>query len=97
MSHTFLSRFMVKPDREAEFVSLIPQMEANSAEEAGTLGYKFYRLETPHQYAVFESFVDAAADEAHQANDRNKPIIERIIQCLDGGYVREYLLPIESK
>jgi hypothetical protein len=36
MSWTFLSRFNVKADREAEFLTLIPRMEANAAEEGGT-------------------------------------------------------------
>ena len=42
MSWTFLSRFNIKADREAEFLTLIPPMEANAAVEPGTLAYKFY-------------------------------------------------------
>jgi autoinducer 2-degrading protein len=94
MSWTFLSRFNVKADREAEFLTLIPQMEMNASEEIGTLAYKFYRLDAPHACAVFERFVDEAADQAHQANPASSDIIATMIECIDGTYVREYLLDI---
>lgn len=96
MSWTFLSRFNVKVDREAEFLTLIPQMELNAAEEIGTLAYNFYRLDAPHAFAVFESFVDEAADQAHQANPASAGIITRMIDCIDGTYTREYLRPIAA-
>ncbi len=96
MSWTFLSRFNVKADREAEFLTLIPRMEANAAEEVGTLAYKFYRLDTPHGFAVFESFIDEAADQAHQANPASTDIIASMIECIDGTYTREYLRPIAA-
>jgi len=91
MAFTFLSRFRVKPEQDSEFVSLIPQMEANAAAEPATLAYKFYRLDEPHMFGVFESFVDAAGDLAHQANPASAPIIARMIDCIDGNYVREIL------
>lgn len=96
MSWTFLSRFNVKADREAEFLTLIPQMEMNAANEIGTLAYKFYRLDAPHAFAVFESFVDEAADQAHQVNPASAGIIEKMILCIDGTYTREYLWPIST-
>ena len=91
MAFTFLSRFRVKADHESEFVDLIPQMEANAAAEPATLAYKFYRLDEPLMFGVFESFVDADADHAHQANPASAPIIARMINCIDGNYVREML------
>lgn len=91
MAFTFLSRFRVKPERDAEFVGLIPQMEANAAAEPATLAYKFYRLDEPNMYGVFESFVDADGDRAHQTNPASTPIIARMIECIDGNYVREML------
>ena len=91
MAFTFLSRFRVKPERDAEFVALIPQMEANAAAEPATLAYKFYRLDDPHKFGVFESFVDANGDQAHQANPASAPIIAQMIECIDGTYVREIL------
>lgn len=97
MSVSFLSRFKVKPERDADFAALIPLMEANAVHESGTLGYKFYRLKEPNWFAVFESFVDEAADQAHQANPANSEIIKQMIECMDGGYVREYLFPIDSQ
>ena len=45
MSYTFLARFRVKPDHDAEFVELIDAMEANAKTEPKTLEYKFYRLD----------------------------------------------------
>lgn len=94
MTWTFLSRFSVKPEHDADFVALIPQMEANAAEEPGTLAYKFYRRSEPHSFAVFESFVDEAADKTHQANPRSAEIIARMIDYIDGTYTRDYLLAI---
>jgi autoinducer 2-degrading protein len=94
MSWTFLSRFNIKADREAEFLTLIPPMEANAAAEPGTLAYKFYRLAEPRAFAVFESFVDEAADHTHQANPASADIITRMIECIEGTYTREYLLPL---
>ncbi len=94
MTWTFVSRFKVKPERDAEFAALIPLAEANAAEEAGTLAYKFYRLDAPNSFAVFESFVDEAADKAHQANPKSTGIITKMIDYIDGTYTREYLLPV---
>lgn len=91
MAFTFLSRFRVKPENDSEFVTLIPQMEANAAAEPATLAYKFYRLDEPNMFAVFESFADAEGDKAHQANPASAPIIARMIECIDGNYVREFL------
>ncbi len=94
MSWTFLSTFKVKPAHDADFAALIPQMEAIAAAEPGTLAYKFYRRDEPHSFAVFESFVDEAADQVHQANPKSTPIIAKMIDYIDGTYTRDYLLPL---
>ncbi len=91
MPFSFLSRFRIKPELDAEFVSLIGEMEAIAAEEADTLAYKFYRLDQDGGYAVFESFTDEAADKAHQVNPRSAPVIAKMIDIIDGGYTREFL------
>ena len=96
MSISFLARFRVKPEHEADFVALVAPMEANAKHEPATLAYKFYRLTEPHWFAVFESFVDEAADEAHQANPANVEIIKKMVEYMDGGYTREYLFPIDD-
>ena len=62
MPYSFLSRFRIKPQRDAEFVDLIAEMEGHAAAEADTLAYKFYRLDQDGGYAVFESFTDEDAD-----------------------------------
>lgn len=91
MPFSFLSRFRIDPTRDAEFVALIAEMEANAAEEPDTLSYKFYRLDQDGGYAVFESFTDEAADKAHQANPKSAPVIVKMIEIIDGGYTREIL------
>ena len=94
MAMTFLARFKVKPEKDATFVQLIARAEAVAAQEPDTLAYKFYRLSEPHSFAVFESFTGPEADEAHQKNPAAAPIIAEMIDCMDGSYVREYLLDV---
>ena len=96
MPFSFLSRFRIKPDLDGEFVELIDQIESHAAQEPGTLAYKFYRLDQDGGYAVFESFTDEAADKAHQANPATQPIIARMIEIIDGGYVRELLYDVKA-
>ena len=96
MAYSFLSRFRVKSECEAEFVGLARQMEGLVDREPGTLRFQFFRLGTPGMFAVFESFVDEAADKAHMETDHGKPLIERMIACMDGSYEREMLYDLES-
>lgn len=96
MPFTFLSRFRIKQELDAEFVELIDEMEAVAAREPDTLAYKFYRLDDSGGYAVFESFTDADADKAHQVNPESAPIIARMIEIIDGGYEREMLYDVKS-
>ncbi|KLI62884.1 putative quinol monooxygenase [Aurantiacibacter marinus] len=96
MPTTFLSRFKIKPEKDAEFVSLIGAMEDNASREPDTLQYKFYRLAEPHAYAVYESFTNEAADTAHQQNPESADVIAKMIDCIDGTYHREYLYDVKS-
>lgn len=91
MAFSFLSRFRIRGDCEQEFIALAREMEALSRDEPGTLHYKFFRLDEPGMFAVHESFVDEAADQAHMDYPHNKPLIERIVACMDGSYAREML------
>ena len=91
MAYSFLSRFRIKADREQDFVALARQMEGLVDREPGTLAFKFFRLEEPQMFAVYESFVDEAADKAHMETDHGKPVIEQMIGCMDGSYQREML------
>ncbi len=95
MAYSFLSRFRIKPDREDQFVSLARQMESLVDREPGTLAFKFFRLGEPGMFAVYESFVDEAADKAHMETDHGKPLIEQMIGCMDGSYEREMLYDLE--
>ena len=94
MACTFLSRFSIKPDKQNEFIALVAQMEAISKEEPETLAYKFYRLDEPGMFAVFESFTSEEGDQAHLDNPKNVPLIAGIVACMDGTYHREYLFDI---
>jgi autoinducer 2-degrading protein len=96
MSYTFLARFRVKPEHDAQFVELIDAMEANTKDEPKTLEYKFYRLDEAGGFAVFESFTDESGDQDHRDNPANAPIIERMIGCMEDGYEREFLLPVRK-
>ena len=95
MAYSFLSRFRVKPDRDADFVKLCREMESVVHQEPGTLGFKFFRLGEPGMFAVYESFVDEAADKAHQETDHGRPIIARMLECMDGSYQREMLYDLD--
>lgn len=96
MPLTFLARFKVRPEKDAEFVELIRAAEAVAATEPATLQYKFYRLNDAHDFAVFECFTGSDGDKAHQANPENVPIIAGMIECMEGTYAREYLLDVEG-
>lgn len=95
MAYSFLSRFRIKSDREDQFVSLARQMESLVDREPGTLAFRFFRLGEPGMFAVYESFVDEAADKAHMETDHGKPLIEQMIGCMDGSYDREMLYDLE--
>lgn len=97
MAFSFLSRFRIKDDRADEFVALAHEMEELSRQEPGTLHYKFFKLAEPGMFAVHESFVDEAADEAHMAYNHNKSLIEKIVGCMDGSYERELLFDLDAQ
>lgn len=96
MAYSFLSRFRVRPDREQDFVHLALKMESLVDREPGTLAFKFFRLGEPHMFAVYESFVDEAADKAHMETPHGKPLIDEMILCMDGHYEREMLFDLDS-
>ena len=91
MAYSFLSRFRIKSDRQGDFVALAKEMEGLVDREPGTLAFKFFRLDEPNMFAVYESFVDEEADKAHMETAHGKPLIEQMIGCLDGSYHREIL------
>lgn len=94
MAFSFLSRFSIREDRQDEFIALAREMEQLSKQEPGTLAYQFFRLGEPGKFAVYESFVDEAADQQHMDYDHNKPLIEKIIGCMEGTYERELLFDL---
>lgn len=96
MAYSFLSRFRIKSDRQEDFIALAKQMEGLVDREPGTLAFKFFRLDEPNMFAVYESFVDEAADKAHMETDHGKPLIEQMVSCMDGSYHRELLHDLDS-
>ncbi|WP_136162188.1 putative quinol monooxygenase [Sphingomonas flavalba] len=96
MAYSFLSRFRIKPESEARFIRLARTMEGLVDREPGTLAFKFFRLAEPGLFAVFESFVDEAADKAHMETEHGKPLIAEMIECMAGGYERELLYDLEG-
>ena len=96
---TFLSRMKVFAEKEQQFIDCCKKLEAgvHNGSEPNTLLYKFYRLEEPLHYAVLESFTSHEAEEAHLASDTFKAVVPDMIPCLDGGYHREYLYPLDDK
>ena len=96
MALTFLARMTVKPEKEQDFVALCKALaEQVNANEPDTLAYAYYKLREPYGYAVLESFTDEAAEEAHQATPYFTAVLDDILGCLDGTYVREYLDPLD--
>jgi (4S)-4-hydroxy-5-phosphonooxypentane-2,3-dione isomerase len=96
VAYSFLSRFRIKPERETDFVGLARAMEGLVDREPGTLAFKFFRLGEPHMFAVYESFVDEAADKAHMETEHGKPLIDEMIHCMDGSYHREMLYDLDA-
>jgi autoinducer 2-degrading protein len=97
MAYSFLSRFRIKPEAENDFIALAKTMESLVHLEPGTLAFRFFRLEEPGMFAVYESFVDEAADKAHMETEHGKPLIEKMIACMDGSYSREMLYDLEPR
>jgi quinol monooxygenase YgiN len=96
MTHTFIARMKVFPDKEAQFIDVCERMEAAvAAHEPNTLIYKFYRLRDANSFAVIESFKSEADDEAHQKSAHFLEIVPAMLECIDGGYTREYLDPLK--
>lgn len=97
MSYTFIARFKVYEEKEAEFISTARELEQAVADnEPDVLYYKFHKLREPNSYAVFESFATEAADAAHQESTHFNEIAPRLIACIDGGWEREYFDSLED-
>lgn len=96
MTCTFIARMKIFPDKEAQFIDACERMEAAvAAHEPNTLIYKFYRLRAPNAFAVIESFKSETDDEAHQQAAHFLEIVPDMMECIDGGYEREYLDPLQ--
>jgi len=92
---TFIARMKVFENKEEEFIKLITDLtEKVHANEPDCAIYQFYRLREPLMFAVIESFTDEATEQAHLDSDHFKEIVPPLLECLDGGYTREYLDPL---
>ena len=96
MTHTFIARFRIVPEKESAFLAAAARLEKAVAEhEPAALLYRFFRLREENAFAVLESFRNEAADEAHQNTAHFKEIAPMLIDCIDGGWEREYLDPLK--
>ena len=96
MAYTFIARMKVFPEKEDQFIDACERMEKAVAEnEPDAVIYRFYRLREPNSFAVIESFKTEAGDEAHQASEHFKEIAPQMIECIDGGWTREFLDPLK--
>ena len=95
---SFLSRMKVHADKEQQFIDCCKRLtEKVLAYEPECLYFRFYKLrDEPLGYAVFESFLNEAAEEAHMQTDYFQEVLPGIMECLDGPYVREYLDPLDG-
>ncbi|WP_321390345.1 putative quinol monooxygenase [Emcibacter sp.] len=94
---TFLARMKVHADREQDFLRLVAALTEKVREhEPETLAYEFFRLEGPLHYAVYEQFSNAEAEEKHRNMPYFSDLAGPMVECLDGGYHREYLLPLDG-
>ncbi len=94
---TFLARMKVKEGKEEDFVRIAKALtEKVHANEPETTAYEFFKLrDEPRAYAVFEQFVNEAAEEAHRNTPHFQEIAPDLIKCIDGNYVREFLDPLD--
>jgi autoinducer 2-degrading protein len=91
-SVTFISRMTCRPEHEQQFVALCRDLEQYVARhEPQTLLFKFYRLREANRFAVLESFPGEAEEHAHMSSAKLAEIGPKIVACLDGSWVREYL------
>ncbi|MEM7612625.1 MAG: antibiotic biosynthesis monooxygenase [Pseudomonadota bacterium] len=95
---SFLSRMTIHADKKEQFVQCCTELtEKVLAHEPECLYFRFYKLrDEPLGYAVFESFLNDDAEEAHMKTDYFERIVPGLVECLDGPYVREYLDPLDS-
>jgi len=94
---TFLARMKIKQGKEADFVRLAHALTKEvRANEPETLAYEFFKLrDDPLGYAVYEQFLNEAAEEAHRNTPHFQKIAPDLVDCIDGTYVREFLDPLE--
>ncbi len=97
MAHTFIARMKIFPEKEAQFIAACEAMEKAVAEhEPEAIIYKFFRIREPNSFAVIESFASEKADIAHQESAHFKKIAPGMIECIDGGWTREFLDPLKK-
>jgi autoinducer 2-degrading protein len=89
---TFISRMTVKPGREQDFVDACNELaEQVRRHEHDVIYYEFFKLREPRRYAVLESFPSEEAEHAHMQSAWVAAAAPRIVDCLEGTWVREYL------
>ena len=92
---TFISRMTVKAGREQDFVRACTELTRDVKAHEKPIYYEFFKLREPRRYAVLESFPSEEAEHAHMNSPWLAKVGPRIVDSLDGTWVREYLDPFE--
>lgn len=84
--YSVLSHLTIKPQHVDEFISLIREhAQASIRDEPGTLGFDVIQDETtPEHFFVHETYVDAAAFQAHMQGEIGKRNFPRIGALVSG-------------
>lgn len=94
---TFLSRMTVKAGREQDFVDACNELATHvRAKEKDLIYYEFFKLRDGRGYAVLESFPNEEVEHAHMNSPWMAQVAPKIMDCLDGPFVREYLDPFRA-
>lgn len=84
--YSVLSHVTIQPQHVDEFITLVRELASESLrEEAGTLGYDVIQDETTaNHFYVHETYVDAAAFQAHMQGAVSKRYFPRIPALVSG-------------
>ncbi|HEX2793402.1 MAG TPA: antibiotic biosynthesis monooxygenase [Croceicoccus sp.] len=96
MAYQYTARLRIRPGTESTFRTLIDEMVAAEHANPDCLGYEVFHLEDPLDYVFLETYTDLAADPAHKNSPVTKPLIERMVACIDGGFAVEEWFRVAS-
>jgi quinol monooxygenase YgiN len=87
-------RVRTKPEKRAEFVSLITELRRQVLlHEPDTLTYELLQGASAEEFVFFECFTDQAAQQRHQNQPYHLAMSQAGWACLDGEPVIEFMEP----